>query len=262
MTKLCRLTALSITVCWLALIPLRAAQPVQKLPVGTLLPVMLNENLDSNKSKPGQKITAKLKQDVSLPDGTTAKAGSELFGQIVSVNRDSSPGGARVVFVFDRIKMNGREYPITVGARAVASMMAIAEARKPINSVAPDGSSTWDYNTRQIGGDIVFGRKDVRNDFGVVGMSPEPGWVVGVPLGNPEAGCAPPENKDLQSFWLFSTSACGVYGAEDDPLEISRKPDDNKDGQMTLLAPKRVLVRNGAGLLLSVMPQSAVQTVQ
>jgi hypothetical protein len=262
MTKLSRLAVLSITASLLTLIPLHAAQPVQTLPVGTLLPVMLNDNLDSNKSKPGQKITAKLKQNISLPDGTTVKAGSELFGHVVSVNRSSGATGARVVFVFDRIKMNGHEYPITVGARAVASMMAIADARKPINAVAMDASSPWDYNTRQVGGDVVFGRKDVRSNDGVVGMSPEPGWVVGLPLGNPEAGCPPPGNKDLQSFWLFSTSACGVYGDDNENMEISRKPADNKNGEITITAPKHVLLRDGGGLLLTVLPQAATQTVQ
>lgn len=261
MNRLFQPAALSITVCLLVVIALHAAQPSQTLPVGTLLPVELNSNLDSNKSKPGEKITAKLRQDVSLPDGGTVKSGSEIFGHIVSVVRGAGPSGARVVFVFDRIRMNKKDYPITVGVRAVASMMAIADARKPINSVAPDGSSTWDYNTRQVGGDVVFGRKDVRSNDGVVGASPEPGWVVGLPLGNPEAGCAPPENKDLQSFWLFSTSACGVYGDEDEHMEISRKPADNANGQVTLTAPKHVLVRGGGGLLLTVLPQSATQTV-
>ncbi len=262
MNKLLQLTALSISAILLTLMPLHAAQPVQTLPVGTLLPVMLNDNLDSNKSKPGQKITAKLKQDVSRPDGTTAKAGSELFGHIVSVNGNSGASGARVVFVFDRIKINGREYPLTVGARAVASMMAISEARQPINSVAMDSSSPWDYNTRQVGGDVVFGRKDVRSADGVVGMSPEPGWVVGLPRANPDAGCPAPDNKDLQSFWLFSTSACGAYGDDNEDMEISRKPADNKDGDITLTAPKHVLLRGGGGLLLTVLPQAVTQTVQ
>lgn len=262
MTKPSRLTAVSITALLLAILPLHAAQPVQTLPVGTLLPVMLGDNLDSAKSKPGQKITAKLKQDVSLPDGTTVKEGAELFGHIVSVSRSSGGVGARVVLVFDQIKMNGREYPITTGARAAASMMAIYQARQPINAVAQDASSPWDYNTRQVGGDVVFGRRDVRSADGVVGMAPEPGWVVGLPRGNPDAGCPPPDNKDLQSFWLFSTNACGVYGDEDADMEISRKPDDNKNGQITLTAPRRVLLRNGGGLLLIVLPQPAVQSVQ
>jgi len=253
---------LSSFVVLLVLLPLRGAQPVQPLPIGTYLPVMLGTNLDSNKSKPGEKISAKVKQDVSIPDGGKVKAGSELTGHIVTVIRGAEGTNGKVVIVFDRIRWNGKEQPITTELRALASMMEVFQARQPINSVALDGSSLWDYNTRQVGGDVVFGRKDVRNDAGVVGMSPEPGWVIGIPLGNPEAGCPPPENKTMQSFWVFSTSACGVYGGEDDPLQISRKPDDNKDGHITLTAPKRVLVRSGAGLLLTVLPQAAMQKVQ
>jgi len=262
MTNLSKLLVLSLAAVLLAISPLHAAQPVQTLPAGTLLPVMLNDNLDSNKSKPGQKITAKLQQDVSLPDGTTVKDGAELFGHVVSVSRSAGGVGARVVFVFDQIKMSGREYPITVSGRAAASMMAIYQARQPINAVAQDGSSPWDYNTRQVGGDVVFGRKDVRSGDGVVGMSPQPGWVVGISRGNPDAGCPSPDNKNLQSFWLFSTSACGVYGDDDADMEISRKPDDNSKGQITLTAPKHVLLRNGGGLLLTVLAQPAVQSVQ
>ena len=262
MTKFSLAAGVTLTAVVLSFLPLRGAEPVQTLPVGTFLPVMLNNSLDSDKSKPGEKLTAKLKQDVSLQDGSTVKAGTELLGHVVSASRGSATGGSRVVFVFDQMKMNGKLYPITTGARSVASMMAVFQARQPISSVAGDAGSSWDYNTRQVGGDIVFGRKDVRSNDGVVGMSPEPGWVVGVPRGNADAGCGPPENKFPQSFWVFSTNACGVYGNDDDDMQISRKPDDNKNGQITLTSPKRVQVRNGSGLLLTVLPQAATQTVQ
>jgi hypothetical protein len=261
MTKFSSLIVVLCAAILINVIPLRAAQPVQSLPVGTLLPVMLNNTLDSDKSKPGEKISAKLKQDVSLPDGSVVKAGTEITGHIVTVKRGGNGLNGKVVLVFDHIRMNRKDYAVTTGLRALASMTEIFQARQPINSVAMDGSSTWDYNTRQIGGDIVFGRKDVRSNDGVVGMSPEPGWVVGVPRGNPEAGCPAPDNKNLQAFWLFSTSACGVYPEEED-LQISRTPADNKDGEVTLTSSKRVLVRGGAGLLLTVLPQSAVQSVQ
>jgi len=224
--------------------------------------VMLNNSLNSDKSKPGDKLSAKLEQDVTLPDGSTVKAGSEFFGHVVSASRGSGTTGARVVLVFDQIKMNGKRYPITTAARAVASMMAVFQARQPISSVAGDAGSSWDYNTRQVGGDIVFGRKDVRSNEGVVGVSPEPGWVVGVPRGNSGAGCAAPDSKALQSFWVFSTNACGVYGDGEDEMQISRKPEDNENGQITLTSPKRVQVRNGSALLLTVLPQAATQTVQ
>jgi len=259
----------AITVCTLvtlavlsALMPLRAAQPVQILPVGTFLPVMLNSNLDTDKSKVGQKIDAKLKQDVSLPDGKTLKSGSELFGRIVALSPSYQGKQARLVFDFDQIKIDGKLYPITTSLRAAASMMAIFQARQPINSVAMDASSNWDYNTRQVGGDVVFGRKDVRSEAGTVGMSPEPGWVVGAPRANPDAGCPATDNKSLQAFWLFSTGACGVYGDDDADMQISRQPSDTKDGQITLVAPKRVLLRSGGGLLLVVQGQPATQTVQ
>jgi len=248
----------AVTAILVTTLPLRAAQPVQALPPGTLLPMMLNTTINSDKSKPGEKLTAKLKQDVPLDTGDV-KAGSEVFGHIVSVKRGGAGAPATVVLVFDRIKIGGREYPITTNIRALASMDAVFQARLPINSVAPDSNSVWDYNYRQVGGDVIFGRKDVRSEAGIVGMSPEPGWVVGIPRGNPEAGCDPPENKRLQAFWVFSTSACGVYG--DGDLRIARHADDPKTGQMTLTDPKKVEVRSGAGLLLTVMPQPATQSV-
>ena len=262
MINFSRYNTLRFTALLLLILPLYAAEPVQYLTIGTLLPVMLNSNLDSNKSKPGEKITAKLKQDVSLPDGGVVKSGAELSGHIVSVKRGTETTGSSVVFVFDQIRVGGQTHSIGTGLRALASMAAVFQARQPINAVALDGSSVWDYNTRQIGGDIVFGRKDVRSNDGVVGMSPEPGWVVGVPKANPDAGCDAPENKSIQAFWLFSTNACGVYGDDNEDMQISRKPSDNKDGQITLTSPKRVLVRGGGGLLLIVMPQAVPQSVK
>jgi len=50
-----------------------------------------------------------------------------------------------------------------------------------------------------------------------------------------------------------------VYGDED--LKIARHTDDPKTGQSTLTDPKKVDVRGGAGLLLTVMPQPATQSV-
>jgi len=255
------IAALAAIAILAASFPLRAAQTAQIIPVGTFLPVMLNTNLDSDKSKVGEKIEAKLRQDVDLPDRATLKTGSELYGHIVSVKRGAPGAKAQVSFVIDHVKMNGKVYPITTSLRAAASMMAVYQARQPINPVAMDGSSVWDYNTRQIGGDIVYGRKDVRSGDGSVGMSPEPGAVIAVPRANPDAGCPAMDQKTLQSFWLFSTSACGVYGDEDADMQIARQPAGNKNGDITLTAPKRVLLRGGGGLLLVVEPQPAAQSV-
>lgn len=242
-----------------ATFPLRAAQPVQALPPETLLPLVLNSTINSDKSKPGEKLSAKLKQDLPVDSGGL-KAGTEVFGHIVSIKRGGAGAPATVVLAFDRIKIGGQEYALTTNLRALASMSAVYQARLPINSVSPDGNSVWDYNTRQVGGDIVYGRKDVRSEAGIVALTPEPGWVIGLPRANPDAGCGPPEsNKRMQAFWVFSTTACGAYG--DEELKIARHADDPKTGQITLTDPKKVLVRNGSGLLLMVMPQPATQSV-
>ena len=70
------------------------------------------------------------------------------------------------------------------------------------------------------------------------------------------------------AFALFTFSyrgatgrnACGVYGDED--LHVSQSSANSKDGQITLSSPKRVLLRGGGGLLLTVLAQPAVQTVK
>jgi hypothetical protein len=235
--------------------------PVQQLPIGTLLPATLSSGINSDKSKPGQRISARLKQDVLLPDNGRVKNGSELFGHVVSTKRESGSSPATVVVVFDSLRMDGRDYPITTSLRALASSAAIYQARLPINGSAPDSVSVWQWNTRQIGGDIVFGgQQKVESLAGVVGTMPQPGWVLGVARSNPEAGCSDTGNKDLQAFWLFSTDACGAYGFEG--VQVSREPADNQGGHITLTAPKRVEVGNGSGLLLMIEKQLSNSSTQ
>jgi hypothetical protein len=193
---------------------LYGAEPVvQQLPAGTLLPVILNSDINASKSKVGQKISARLKQDVPLGDNGRVKAGSEIIGHIVSVQGGSDGSSAKVVLTFDTLKADGRTYPLTTSLRALASMQAVYQARLPINGSTPDNLSVWDWTTRQVGGEIVFGgQKKVESTAGVVGTMVEPGWVIGIPRPNPEAGCGDPENKSIQAFWIFSTDACGAYG--------------------------------------------------
>src|SRR5215472_9253694 len=54
----------------------------QQVPSGTILPTMLDNTLDSSSTKPGQQISAKLRQDVPLPNGGKAKRNSKISGHI------------------------------------------------------------------------------------------------------------------------------------------------------------------------------------
>lgn len=240
-----------ILLCLGVLLLAATALSAQQLPAGTLLPVMLDKTLDSDKSKPGEQITSKLKQDVPLPDGGQIKSGAEVLGKIVSVSRASGNVPAKIVIVLNQLRAEGRETPISTSLRAVASMQAVFDARQPLNGGSEQGSSVWDWTTRQVGGDLVFrGQKLVKSRAGNVGTMPQPGWVLGVPRANPESGCAASDNNAIQAFWIFSTDACGVYGMKD--VQISRTPADSGSGQITLLSPTRIQVRNGGGLLLMV----------
>lgn len=250
---------IAVSVVFIFISHVFGAEPVQQLPVGTLLPAILNSSIESEKSKPGQKISAKLKQEVPLPDNGRVKAGAEITGHIVSVQRGSGGATAQVVLVFDALKSEGRIYPLTTSLRALASMQAVYQARLPINGSVPDNLSVWDWNTRQVGGEIVFGgQRKVESTIGVVGTMLEPGAVVGVPRGNPEAGCPAPDNKNLQAFWIFSTDACGAYGWEG--MQVVRTPQDTAAGKITLTAPKKVDIRSGGGILLTVEKQQASDT--
>ena len=57
------------------------------IPAGTALPVALNSTLDAKKDKPGEKIEARLMQDVPLPAGGKIKSGSQVIGHIVEVTQ-------------------------------------------------------------------------------------------------------------------------------------------------------------------------------
>ena len=47
---------------------------------------MLSSTLDAKKDKPGRKISARVMQEVRLPDGANIPAGTRVFGTIVQGN--------------------------------------------------------------------------------------------------------------------------------------------------------------------------------
>jgi len=242
----------------LCLILLAAVRLPAQLPAGTLLPVMLSDSLDSDKSKAGENVSAKLKQDVPLPDAGRIRAGADVLGHVVSSRRAGGNLPADVVVVFDRIRSDDREIGIATSLRALGSMQAVFDAGQPINGTSQVGSSVWDWTTRQVGGDLVFrGEKKVKSKMGTVGTSPQPGWVLGIPRANPEDGCMDSGANGVQAFWVFSTDACGVYGTKD--LQIFRPAPTQPPDQIMLVSSKRVQVRSGSGLLLTVLPQSTAK---
>ena len=228
------------------------------IPIGTVLPVMMNTSLDSGRSKPGAKLTGRLMQDVVSGSGAQIRAGARLYGQVVEAAPASSNAAARVVVRFDRLVAGQRQYSISVRLRAMASMSDVFSAQLPTGTFDEYGTSISDWTTVQVGGAAVYlGDGTVRDAMDVVGRAPAYGEVTGKLMPAPKRGC-PAEAaaaSQEQSLWVFSPWACGTYGFED--LTIARNGASQPVGTIELSAPKALKVRGGSGWLLQVLESPA-----
>jgi hypothetical protein len=223
------------------------------VPDSTILPARLNSSLSSRSAKPGQLITARIMQDVPLPDDAKIPAGAMLIGKVTSVQPALGSSGGSISLVFDTLRIPHENIRLTVHLRALASMLEVRQAQLPRNSDPTTPENAW--TTVQIGGDVVYrGGGPVRGRSGVVGKPVEGGVLVRLDP-NPGRGCRHDGTGErAQALWLFSSDACGVYGLPD--LMIVRAGSDasvSASGEITLRSAKGdVEARNGSGLLLRV----------
>jgi hypothetical protein len=225
----------------------------QQLPSGTLLPVMLDKSIDSDKAEPGDQFEAKLMQEVPLPDKGKIKRLTKVTGHVVAATQPSGGKKAKITVQFDQIEDGKEMVPLAAGVRAYASMQLVAQARNPVNTNTGPGTSVWDLNVSQIGGQIAYnGQRIVKAPNGqVVGRVVEPGQIAGVPMANPERGCAGAGNTAEQVFWLFSTNACGVYG-DDGRVSMTNGIGGTTPGKITFKSAKNFTLRGGSAWLLQV----------
>lgn len=214
-----------------------------QVPQGTILPAQLLSSIDTRRSEVGDRVPARLMQDISLP-GFRIPAGARLIGQIVEVRPD------RVSWRFDRLLTGGESIPIRTNLRALASPVEIHDAQLPSNSAGGDrGSAELDWNTIQVGGDVVYGRRGgvVTEGDEVVGHSLFGDGVLGMPVAG--RGCRGTVGANApQAFWLFSASACGLYGYPDFSMIHAGRTDPV--GVITITSTGRLKIRTGSGMLL------------
>ncbi len=223
----------------------------QDIPAGTALPVTLNATLDAKKDKPGQKIEARLMQDVPLPSGEKIKSGSHVIGHIVDVTKPGS-GGSGIALKFDQLEAGGKAIPLTLSARAIAAMESVSAAQVPIDATS-DSESSSEWVMRQVGGDIVNrGRGLVSSSVGIVGQ-----WKGGVWAKLAYVSGCPPHDvpSDEQAMWVFSVGACGLYGFRD--VKLVNAGDGTPAGQIVLESSQDLHVGGGSGWLLIVSAASA-----
>ena len=241
------------TLVFLSLLPTtRAQQQSPTIAIGTILPVRLNEEINSRKAQSGQIITAKIMQDVPLPAGHKIPKGAVVSGIIVS-SAPGSHGQATVRFRLDTVELKRQKATITTNLRALASPLEVRMSQVPETS--PGFGTSWAWvTTRQVGGDEVYGRYGVVTDrmSERVGTSVADGVLVEV-RAEPGSECRGKiaDENPVQALWVFSSDACGVYGSE--TLLIRRAGGTDPKGQIELVSSKNeVKVRAGSGMLLRV----------
>jgi hypothetical protein len=221
------------------------------IPAGTVLPVRLNTSLDSQKSKSGQVMTARIMQDVPLPDGGKIPARAKVIGHIISVTPAATGRSAMISLQFDTVKFGSHSLTVITNLRALASMMEVEDAQVP--PTGTDRGTPWAWmTTHQVGGEVVYGQGGpVTHGSQVVGEA-APGGVLARLSAKPGTSCRGAIEGDRpQALWIFSSDACGTYGFSD--LEIAHAGRTAPLGQITLISKQaRIHVPGGSGLLLRV----------
>ncbi len=237
-----------------------AAFCAQHIPPGTALPVMLNSTLDAKKDKRGRKISARVMQEVRLPNRGSIPAGARVIGHVLQVSSPTGTSGSRMVVKFDQLNSRGRTISLTTSLRAVASMTEVFDAQLPTNTFDEYGTSIADWTTVQVGGDAVYrgDGKVISWDNRVVGSATIGGDVTAKLTAVPDRGChgAIEGNDREQALWVFSTTACGAYGFHE--LKIAHAGRTDPVGEIVLESPVNVQVRGGSGLLLRVIAPTDV----
>ena len=222
------------------------------VPAGIILPVRLNNSISSKKAKTDQVFTARLMQNVPLPDRGRIREGARVLGHIVSVSAATPSSGARVSLKIDSLVVSGQTIPIRTSLRAIASPLEVEDAELPAWG-ADRGTSSNAYTTIQVGGEVVYrGGGHVMRHGEVVGEPVYDGVLARI-RANVDGECrgAIDENEAPQALWLFSSDACGAYGFAG--LEIVDTGRANANGEIVLATNRGNLnIRSGTGMLLRV----------
>lgn len=212
------------------------------IPPGTILPVRLDSTLNAGHIRPDQPIRARVMQNIP---GTPIRRGAQLVGLVLSVHPNS------IDLRFNSVVSHGRRIPVSTGLRALASMLDVEQAQLPLAPPAR-GDIPENENTRQIGGDIVYRGGGPVMAHGVrVGVPTPYGVRVRLTANGPCRSTIDGDTR-LQSLWLFSSAACGVYGIPG--LAIAHAGRNHPSGDIDLRSTSgRFLIRSGSGWLLRVL---------
>lgn len=117
-------------------------QPQRKL---QMVPaqVTLDHTLDAKKAKQGEPVTAKLQQNVQIPDAQALPRNTVLEGHVDQVQASENKGDSTMVVTFDKAKLkDGQELPIKATVIAVSQPASMQQSSagapgQPVSAGAP-----------------------------------------------------------------------------------------------------------------------------
>lgn len=194
-----------------------APLPVQNsspLSPGLTIPIRLEQTLDLATLSIGTTIEARVAQTVPLPERAKINVKAPVRGKVLGVTRDSDGTGVSFTVAFMQLEDRDQQFSMTTSLRAIASFEAVRAAQAPLTGGDVGSPPGW-ANTIQIGGDIRYGDGGpVRNQKKQRVGKGVPGGVLVHVQADPKRGCDGPKPGEdfLRATWVFSASACGVYG--------------------------------------------------
>lgn len=197
-----------------------APQDASLLP-GTTIPVTLTKKIDAAKTHAGDAVTGRTTQRVRLASGETMPKGALLRGHVVEASsfhfnpaHYAVQGNAVLSIQFDSITSDGHQVPLHVYVRALAAPVTVAETHMP---KASDMDSLG--TTTQVGGDLVTPSQDeILSERGdIVGYRHDGGNYAHLIASSGNSTVCDGGNTE-QAMDVFSASACGAYGFEQESL--------------------------------------------
>lgn len=215
-----------------------------QLPVGATIPMVLDHGIDARRAKPGDLVTARTTQPIPLDRRHSIPARAKVNGRIIEAEPPSANDpAAALVLRFDQLAFSRYKIPIRGHVRAVASFVAVSDAKVP--EASPGfGDSEANWTTRQIGGDIAYHQGPIVSHGRELGTETLYGTLI-------DPGFSGLQSQIPLAFGEFSALAQGVYGFTD--LKLSRA-DTAANSLKLSSAHSDIKLNSGTEMLLVLEP--------
>ena len=211
-----------------------SAQP-NKIPVGTVIPAELSKTVDAKKAKQGDKVEAKVAQDMLSNGQVVIPRGSKITGHVTAAKpHDKSDPASNLAIAFDQIEVKDKgQMPLQAKIQAMAKpLIIVGPMDSPSGTPDASGGSSPGSSNSPMGGTNRPGMS-----------SPAPSSSPAAAAGGSIAGSQP-----VQSGTALSAGSQGVIGMEGVTMNA-----DPSQGTVISSAKKNVKLESGTQLILKVL---------